>query len=108
MTRTAWTKTTWCFMLIFSLIGSALPVSASLSADLVIPATWDIVSENFESGSLTAWSKTGESNLALVSGVGRNGSVGLRVAASSSAARLYQSQVTKAREGYLTFWFNPN
>jgi hypothetical protein len=46
--------------------------------------------------------------MALTSGVGRNGSIGLRVTASSSAAYLWQGHVTKAAEGYLTFWFNPN
>jgi hypothetical protein len=108
MTRIGWSRIALCVMLIVSLIGSVLPISAAPQADLIIPATWDIVSENFESGTLTPWSKTGESNLALTSGVGRNGSIGLRVTATSSAAYLYQSHVTKAPEGYLTFWFNPN
>ncbi len=97
-----------CLMLLLSLIGSSLPVGASPNADLVIPPTWDIVSENFEGGTLTAWSKEGESNLTLAPGDGHNGSIGLRVTATSSTAYLYQSHVTKAPEGYLTFWFNPN
>jgi hypothetical protein len=108
MTRTAWLKTALCSMMILSLIGSTLPVSAFPQADLVIPLTWDIVSENFESGTLTPWSKTGESYLAATSGVGRNGSIGLRVSASTSAAYIQQSHVTKSPEGYLTFWLNPN
>ena len=107
MPRATWTKITLSAMLLLSLIGNALPVSASLQRDLVVPPTWDIVSENFESGTLSTWSKSGENNLAVASG-GRNGSIGLRVTAIASAAYLYQSHVTKSPEGYLTFWFNPN
>lgn len=108
MNRSARSQTIVCLLLLLSLIGSALPVDASPHSDLIIPSTWDIVSENFESGALTAWNKTGAGNLALTSGVGRSGSIGLRVTASSSAAYLSQSHVTKSPEGYLTFWFNPN
>ena len=58
MTPPNWLKTILCLLLLLALIGNSLPAGASSQADLIIPPTWDIVSENFESGALTAWSRT--------------------------------------------------
>jgi hypothetical protein len=93
-----------CFALIVALIQ---PAGIGVAAP-VIPTTWDIVSENFESGSLATWNKDHEGSLSLVPGGGRNGSSGLGVAAGQGSAYVHQMKIAKAREGYLTFWFNPN
>lgn len=81
---------------------------ADPGADGVIPPVWDIVSENFESGSLAAWQSVAPGSLSLAPGGGYNGSTGLSVAVNSDEAYIYQSSVAFAVEGYLTFWFNPN
>ncbi|MBN1812058.1 MAG: right-handed parallel beta-helix repeat-containing protein [Anaerolineae bacterium] len=77
-------------------------------ADPTIPSTWDIVADDFESGSLAAWGKGGMQSASLLPGGGRGGSTGLSVPVGQSNNYLYQTGVAKAEEGYLTFWFNPN
>jgi hypothetical protein len=77
-------------------------------ADPVIPPTWDIVADDFESGGLDAWQTIAPGSLSLTPGGGRDGSTGLSVAVSAEQAYVYQSRVAYAEEGYLTFWFNPN
>ena len=86
------------------------PVSSQAVAptDPIIPPTWDIVADNFESGSLAAWSAVEPSRLSLLPGGGRNGSTGLAVAVGQDDAYIYRSRVAYAVEGYLTFWLNPN
>ncbi|MBN2001843.1 MAG: hypothetical protein JXA21_00690, partial [Anaerolineae bacterium] len=86
------------------------PVSRKVvaPADPVIPPTWDVVEDDFESGNLAAWGTTGASHLSLLPGGGRNGSTGLAVAATPEMAYIYQARVAYAVEGYLTFWLNPN
>ncbi len=79
---------------------------AAAPADL--PPVWDIIADDFESGSLAAWQTVAPSSLSLLPGGGYNNSTGLSVAISSDEAYLYQSRVAFAVEGYLTFWFNPN
>jgi hypothetical protein len=78
------------------------------AADPVIPPVWDIVSDDFESGTLDAWRKTSAGSFNLVNGGGVNGSTGLAVAVGQEAGHLYQTGVARAEEGYMTFWFNPN
>ncbi|HOT91644.1 MAG TPA: hypothetical protein PLJ78_04880 [Anaerolineae bacterium] len=90
------------------LVVAGAPIRQTAMAQPVIPVTWDIVSENFESGSLAAWSKVGSGNLNLVGGSGRGGSTGLAVTVGQNEAYIYQSRVGYAVEGYLTFWLNPN
>ncbi|MGC9396083.1 MAG: right-handed parallel beta-helix repeat-containing protein [Anaerolineae bacterium] len=77
-------------------------------ADSAIPPAWDIIADDFESGSLDTWQTVAPGSLSLTPGGGRNGSTGLSVAVSADAAYIYQSRVAYAVEGYLTFWFNPN
>jgi hypothetical protein len=77
-------------------------------AQTTIPPVWNIVSEDFESGSLGAWSQTAPGNLSLIAGGGRSGSTGLSVAIGQNTAYISQASVAYAVEGYLTFWFNPN
>jgi len=90
-------------------------VAASLSspgpkvlADPVIPPTWDIIADDFESGGLDTWQTVAPGSLSLTPGGGRGGSTGLSVAVSPDEAYIYQSRVAYAVEGYLTFWFHPN
>lgn len=90
-------------------VNSATVFSKAVApADPVIPPTWDVVADDFESGSLAAWSTVEPSRLSLLPGGGRNGSTGLAVAVSQDDAYIYRSRVAYAVEGYLTFWFNPN
>jgi hypothetical protein len=80
---------------------------AALAQPSILPL-WDIVSEDFESGSLDAWEQGSPQNLYLAPGAGRGGSTALAVVASAAASYLYQTDVARAVEGYMTFWFNPN
>ena len=93
--------------LVLCLMAAMLP-GLSARADPVIPPVWDVVADNFESGSLAAWSTVGSGNLSLVAGGGRNGSTGLAVTVGQGEAYIYQYPVAYAVEGYLTFWLNPN
>ena len=43
-------------------------------ADPTIPPVWDIVADDFESGSLDAWEQVSEGDLRAVPGAGRTGS----------------------------------
>lgn len=95
-------------LLCLILIITSAPTHQTAKAQLIIPVTWDIVSDNFENGSLVAWSKTSPDDLSLVAGGGRNGTTGLSVAMGQSQRYISQSRVAYAVEGYLTFWFNPN
>lgn len=94
-------------ILSLALLATSLPPSGGYAVP-TIPPVWDIVADDFESGSLAAWSTVGASNLRLVAGSGRNGSAGLAVTAVQNEAYIYQSRVGYAVEGYLTFWLNPN
>lgn len=88
--------------------GATASSRAVATADPVIPPTWDVVADDFESGSLAAWYPVEASRLSLLPGGGRNGSTGLAVAVSQVDAYIYLSRVAYAVEGYLTFWLNPN
>ena len=81
---------------------------AAAPTNSIIPPTWDVVADDFESGSLAAWGISGASHLSLLPGGGRNGSTGLAVAVTQDLAYIYQARVAHAVEGYLTFWLNPN
>ena len=87
---------------------SALLVQRTARADPVIPPAWGIVTDDFEGGTLDAWRKTSGGIFDLVSGAGYGGSTGLSVTVGRDASHLYQTDVAKAQEGYMTFWFNPN
>jgi len=91
-----------------ALVASLVSPGPRAWADPVIPPTWDIVTESFESGSLAAWNTENASSLSVIPGGGTNGSTGLSVAVGPGSAYIYQTRVAKATEGYLTFWFNPN
>lgn len=93
--------------ILLALLAALAPVSPA-RADPVIPATWDVVADDFESGSLAAWSKGGAQSASLLPGGGRGGSTGLSVPVGQSSNYLYQSRIAYAVEGYLTFWLNPN
>ena len=77
-------------------------------ADPVIPSVWDIVADDFESGTLDAWLVSSAASPSLVSSGGHDGSTGLSVSMSQNASYVYQTDVARAEEGYLTFWFDPN
>ncbi len=95
-------------ILCLALIITLLPPLSPVSAAPIIPPTWDIVSENFESNSLSAWSTHTPANLSLIAGGGRGNTLGLNVGVNTGTAYISQSGVAKATEGYLTFWLNPN
>ena len=77
-------------------------------AEPMIPPVWDILADDFESGALDLWELSSPARPALAPGGGINGSTGLSVPVSADSAYIYQTEVAKAEEGYLTFWFNPN
>ncbi|MDY6878096.1 MAG: right-handed parallel beta-helix repeat-containing protein [Chloroflexota bacterium] len=79
-----------------------------VSADPAIPPVWDVVADDFESGTLDAWNETSGGTFDLIPGSGQGGSTGLSVSVGQDANYLYQTDIAKAEEGYLTFWFNPN
>jgi hypothetical protein len=100
-------KLTVQLVLLLPLIAALIFVPAA-RADPTIPPVWDVVADDFESGSLAAWSQGGTQSASLLPGGGRGGSTSLSVPVGQSANYLYQSGVARAGEGYLTFWFNPN
>ncbi|MFQ5611468.1 MAG: right-handed parallel beta-helix repeat-containing protein [Anaerolineae bacterium] len=101
-------RTIQCLLLCLVLAGVVALPSSPARADATVPPVWDIVSENFESGGLDPWQTVSPGDLSLVSGGGRNGSGGLSVVAGQGESYIYQANVARAGEGYLTFWFNPN
>lgn len=92
------------------LLGVLLVASAALArpvkADPSIPPVWNIVADDFESGSLSQWEQDGA--VSLLAGWGRGGSTALAVGVSDGESSLVQTGVAKAEEGYVSFWFNPN
>jgi hypothetical protein len=75
-------------------------------AQATIPPIWNIVADDFESGSLEAWDQGG--TVSLLPGGGYGNSTGLAVSASDDSSYLYRTGVAKAEQGYVSFWFNPN
>jgi hypothetical protein len=72
------------------------------------PPTWDVVADDFESGSLAGWQQVSEDDLSLVAAGGHNESAGLAITVGRHASLLRQGEIPRVKEGYLTFWFNPN
>jgi hypothetical protein len=68
---------------------------------------WDVLADNFESGMLDLWQSSTPAPY-LLSGGGRSGSTGLAVPVSADSTYVYQTDIARAEEAYLTFWFNPN
>ncbi len=109
-------KVTWALRRLSALLAVLLVAAGALPgpgarparAQPVIPPVWDVVSEDFESGSLDAWEQASPEHLYLAPGAGRQGSTALAVVADGGSSYLYQTDVAKAVEGYMTFWFNPN
>jgi hypothetical protein len=93
-----------CVVLVLSTVSFPAEVLALSS----IPPLWELVADDFESGSLSAWGKVSPEDLSLLPGGGIGGSTGLSVAVDGGESYLYQSRIARAEEGYLTFWFNPN
>lgn len=92
---------------------SAADDSKQLSENVVrppvaLPSRWDVVTDNFESGSIAKWDKISPNELSLVLGGGHNGSTGLSVAGSKGESFIRQTPAAQFKEGYLSFWFNPN
>ena len=108
-------KSTTCFRLflhitsltlLVGLLASLLPIHALGQIDL--PLVWDILADDFEGGNFDKWQISSSDCLNLLSGGGNNGTIGLSVTVRSSPCTIYQTEVAKAKEGYLSFWFNPN
>ncbi len=99
------------FLLIYLGLGSAGISSMFQSlalAQAAVPPTWDILVDDFEGGTLDLWQLSSPSYPKLEPAGGRNGSTGLSVPVSSGSNYIYQTNIAKAEEGYLAFWFNPN
>jgi hypothetical protein len=101
---------TWTCLrcLVLGFVLTAVILVVPTAAQPVIPPAWDIVADDFEGGSLAAWSKGGAQSASLLPGGGHGSSTGLSVPVGQSNNYLYQTGIAKAEEGYLTFWFNPN
>jgi hypothetical protein len=84
------------------------PYCFVVQADSSVPPVSDVVTENFESGTLDVWKKISSDDLSLARGEGWLESTGLSVAVGQHESYLYQTRVAHAEEGYLSFWFNPN
>jgi len=91
-------------ILLVATFGFSFPVRA----EPVIPASWDVLADDFESGNLDKWRLSSSYQPVLTPGSGMNGSTGLAVTVNDEESYIYQTGVAKAEEGYLTFWFNPN
>ncbi|HEY3417917.1 MAG TPA: hypothetical protein VGM23_13625, partial [Armatimonadota bacterium] len=89
-----------------TLVGA--PPAGAVRAQAVIPATWAVVADDFESGTLANWSTGNLTDAAVAAGRGIDGTRGLVVPADKDSHTIYRTQVAKAVEGYLTFWLNPN
>jgi hypothetical protein len=64
------------------------------------------VADDFEGGALDAWGQTG--TVALAPGAGVGGSTALDVTVGVEPSSIRQTDVAKAEEGYLSFWFDPH
>ncbi len=95
-------------MFVLVLIAGSLALPQPAHTAIVIPPVWDILADDFEGGALDLWNLSSPLSPVLAPGGGINGSTALSVPVSADAAYIYQTEVAKAEEGYLTFWFNPN
>ena len=84
----------------------AYPSSQAIAAPTP-PPTWDILADSFESGSLDAWQLSSPTPPGLSPGDGYGGSAGLAVPLSSNSSYIYQTDLARAEEAYLTFWLIP-
>ncbi len=73
-----------------------------------IPNSWDVLSDDFESGSLAAWGEITQNDIHLSTGTGYGSSSGLSIGVNKRFTYLYRTDLFKTKGGYLTFWFNPN
>lgn len=95
-------------VLCLAVLAGSLGQPAPARADPVVPPVWNIISDDFETGSLNQWQISDPPTPYLAPGVGLKGSAGMVVPVSAEPAYIYQTDVAKAEEGYLSFWFNPN
>jgi hypothetical protein len=91
-------------LIVSAFLSQAARADPSIPPD--IPPVWDIVSDNFEGGDLSAWEQEGA--VSLQTGGGYGSTTGLAVSVSDGTSSIYQTRIAKAEEGYATFWFNPN
>ncbi len=77
-------------------------------AEITIPPTWDVINDDFESGTLAKWQLSSPNYPVIASGYGYNSTSALSVDVNSDTSFIYQSHIAKAEEGYISFWFNPN
>jgi hypothetical protein len=97
-----------CTLFSLLLVGFVAP---QLAAQTTIPATFDVLFDDFESGRFDLWHLAPGSTPALTGAAARNGSLGLAIAIDPSEDHLVQGggkPVARAEEGYLSFWFDPN
>ncbi len=96
------------FILITSPVAGNAASHNTAQTQPVIPPTWNILADDFESGNLEKWETSSPANPTLTPGGGHDNSSGLSVAIDTDAHYIYQTDVAKAEEGFLTFWFDPN
>ncbi len=77
------------------------------SAQRAKPPSWQVIGDDFESGSLDRWRLVSPDDLRLTAGAGLRGSTALSISLGASERYLVQSGVAQAVEGYLSFWFHP-
>lgn len=88
-----------------TLAALVLPVSGQIEAS--IPSTWVIVSDTFDSGSISSWTATDPGGIVLNSASAYAGSYGVEVDVGASETHIWQGDLARAPEGYLSFWFDP-
>jgi hypothetical protein len=72
-----------------------------------LPPSWEIIQDDFESGTLDKWEQISKSDLSFAEGGGTQKTTGLSVEVSKHASYLQKNTIIRPREGYLTFWINP-
>lgn len=87
---------------------ASLPHFSRAVAQNTLPPTWDVLYDDFESGTLDKWKLSSSNYPVLAPGAGYNNTIGLSVDVSSDKSYLFQTKIAQAKEGYITFWFNPN
>lgn len=89
---------------------SATPVStqAESFSEYPIMPIWNLLADDFNSGTLSKWNLISPGNLKLEQTGGRDNSAALEVHVHKRETYLYRTDALKATEAYLTFWFNPN
>lgn len=69
---------------------------------------WNLLTDDFENGTLSKWNLISPANVHLVQSAGWGNSTALEVQVHKRETYLYRTDAMKTTEGFITFWFNPN